>query len=313
MHQNRQTGPAPREVTTESGSVSYKLPETHVMNKVFNRVLTATERAAGVGPAVSAQAARAAMLGIAAAVRDILADFDRQAPFDAVALELRLHHIPGVVTAPGAYWTAAGERRCIDDPGANYQLKEWTDGINGGNREGWEPLCTRISDRSDALTTVYRMDLAAAAEFPQPDSLPDPLFSAAEVAVQLPRGFMSAYEDEFAEIHQDSDSAADKQVWELLMRRPSRHRVATPRYLLGHLADTAQTLDFLTEHAEIHHSTRRARLRGCAVLLDTLAADYGIRPWPRMGHGVRPLDDIPHCEECASLVGYHPPVGAAAP
>lgn len=116
----------------------------------------------------SPQLARVICTVLAAAVRDILTDFDHALPFDAVGLALYVHDRSGMVSVPaGTYWTASGQVRHIEDATALYGLSEWTDYLSVGNfAGGWGPLCTAVNPGADPAATVYRLDLTAAAHLP---------------------------------------------------------------------------------------------------------------------------------------------------
>ncbi|MFF8464861.1 hypothetical protein ACF071_29455 [Streptomyces albidoflavus] len=124
-----------------------------------------------------------------------------------------------------------------------------------------------------------------------------------EVLLPLPERFRAAYEAELAETHADADSAPYRQVW----HHVTNGRPTAPRWLLGHLADVAALLADLVEESEEHPNTRASRSRGAAELLDLLAR-HGARPWPAIGHALRPWgDEAPHCEDCAEQTGPRPP------
>ncbi|MGW2456773.1 hypothetical protein ACWCTA_36420 [Streptomyces sp. NPDC001704] len=129
-----------------------------------------------------------------------------------------------------------------------------------------------------------------------------------EVLLPLPARFRTAYEAELADTHADADSAPYRQVW----HHVTNGRPTAPRWLLGHLADVAALLADLVEESEEHPNTRATRSRGAAELLDLLA-HHGARPWPTIGHGVRPWgDEAPHCEDCAEQTGPRPPAAVVA-
>ncbi|MGW5336206.1 hypothetical protein [Streptomyces bauhiniae] len=129
-----------------------------------------------------------------------------------------------------------------------------------------------------------------------------------EILLPLPARFLAAYAAELAETHTDADSAPYRQVWQHI----TEGRPLAPRWLLGPLADVAGLLADLVDESEGHPATRAARSRGAAELLDLLAR-HGARPWPAVGHGIRPWgDEAPHCEDCAALVGHRPPAAVVA-
>ncbi|MEU6467467.1 hypothetical protein [Streptomyces sp. NPDC046976] len=129
-----------------------------------------------------------------------------------------------------------------------------------------------------------------------------------EVLLPLPDRFRAAYETELAETHTDADSAPYRQVW----HHVTSGQPTAPRWLLGHLADVAALLADLVEESEGDPRTRAARSRGAAELLDLLA-HHGARPWPAIGHGVRPWgDQAAHCEDCAGRAGHPAPAAVVA-
>ncbi|MGW6462038.1 hypothetical protein ACWF94_39950 [Streptomyces sp. NPDC055078] len=133
--------------------MTYHLPGPR---ELVNAIDTAQARLA----AADAHRARVACTVIAAAVRDILTDFDHDAEFDATGLALLVGEHRGAVIPRGTYWTASDEVRHIEDPHAQDGLSEWVSHLNGDNRAGWEPLCTVLS------RGYYRLDLARAAQLP---------------------------------------------------------------------------------------------------------------------------------------------------
>ncbi|MFH8642723.1 hypothetical protein [Streptomyces goshikiensis] len=108
-------------------------------------------------------AARTMCVLLAATIRDLFTDYEPEAPFDAVALELLLH-ISGRVSPSGWYWTADGTRRELPGAEDTYHLSEWSGELGKANRAGWLPLCTLIGGTMQF--TRYRLDLARAAALP---------------------------------------------------------------------------------------------------------------------------------------------------
>ncbi|GGU49838.1 hypothetical protein [Streptomyces violascens] len=130
-----------------------------------------------------------------------------------------------------------------------------------------------------------------------------------DVDLPLPAWFAKAYEAELAETHTDADDPANRRVRDHVINGRTR----APRWLLGHLADVAALLAYLTEaSSDLAPATRAARRRGCAQLLDVLRRQ-GVNPWPGHGHGVRPWGQDPaHCDDCAAHVGPRPPADVIA-
>jgi hypothetical protein len=84
-------------------------------------------------------------------------------------------------------------------------------------------------------------------------------------------------------------------------------QLTAPRWLLGPLADVAALLMDLVEESEAPAATRAVRRLGCVELL-ALLDHHGARPWPRVGHDVRPWgDEAAHCEDCAERIGHRAP------
>lgn len=129
-----------------------------------------------------------------------------------------------------------------------------------------------------------------------------------EILLPLPERFRKAYEAELADTHIDADSAPYRQVYAHVMSG----RPTAPRWLLGHLADVAALLADLVEESEAPAPTRAVRRLGAVELL-ALLDHHGARPWPVVGHGVRPWgDEAPHCEDCAERTGHRAPAAVAA-
>ncbi|MFD9819085.1 hypothetical protein [Streptomyces violascens] len=159
------------------------------------------------------------------------------------------------------------------------------------------------------------LGLDAPADEPEPDAEPA---ADDDVDLPLPAWFTKAYEAELAELRADSDDAAERRVHDHV----TNGRTHAPRWLLGHLADAADLLAYLTAAAsDLAPATRAARSRGCAQLLDLLrrqgvapwrANGLAARPWGH-GHGVRPWGQDPaHCDDCAAHVGPRPPADVIA-
>ncbi|MCM2388815.1 hypothetical protein [Streptomyces albipurpureus] len=144
--------------------MTYDLPEP-------GELTIAIDHAQAQLATADAHRARIACTVIAAAVRDILTDFDHDAEFDAAGLALRVGEYGCAAVPLGTYWTATDEVHHIEDPDALDGLSEWVSHLNWDNRAGWQPLCIAIS------RGYYRLDLARAAQLPTgplpaPETLP---------------------------------------------------------------------------------------------------------------------------------------------
>ncbi|MET9935450.1 MULTISPECIES: hypothetical protein [unclassified Streptomyces] len=145
---------------TAQPAQTYSLPDFHA---------EATDAVAAL-QAAQERVARVMAVVTAAAVVDILTNWDREAPFDAAHLEL-IESADGSLHASGTYWTTTGDEKTfageLDDHTAywaRHEMNEWVEYLDGENRHVWEPLVQEAGTLGGRK--VFRFDLAKAAALP---------------------------------------------------------------------------------------------------------------------------------------------------
>ncbi|MFE0546535.1 hypothetical protein [Streptomyces sp. NPDC058891] len=138
---------------------AYELPDSGALGAAALESLKAVEKA-------NDRLGRVMAVVTAAAMRDILTDFDHSAPFDAARVQL-VEGEDGSLFPTGRYWTAAGEERMFADAdglGAIHDMSEWTRYLSDENRDVWLPLCDELPDLDRRPT--FALDLVKAAALP---------------------------------------------------------------------------------------------------------------------------------------------------
>lgn len=188
-----------------------------------------------------------------------------------------------------------------------------------GRATTWTEAVEMIrADSATRSTPTPARPVVCAAETPR-EVVTARVDDAAElVEVEFPGGFLKAYAEECPD-DDASDSAPYRLLWDVLSGEGKRVKGkrgvcahGVPRYLLGHLADLVDVVNFRTASSELAPGTRSTRIVACLAVSDALYKNHGAGMWP-MGHGVRPFypSESAHCEKCAALMGPATPEDVA--
>ncbi|WNI20387.1 hypothetical protein [Actinacidiphila sp. ITFR-21] len=142
---------------------AYQLPDSAALSVASGQALEASEKALD-------RLGRVMAVVTAAGFRDVLADYDHDAPFDAAHAELS-EGAGGDLSVTGRYWTVAGEERTLADAigkfdadHAVFGINEWTNYLDASTWDVWHPLVTDLPDIDGR--PAYRLDLVKAAALP---------------------------------------------------------------------------------------------------------------------------------------------------